>query len=53
MFHTGELSTYNIQSRVSKFAKDLFGFKRRKVDQKGNIIDTTEIEKQKKKDKKS
>ena len=52
MFHTGELSTYNIQSRVSKFAKDLFGFKRRKVDQKGNFIDTKELEKKQKKNKK-
>ncbi len=45
MFNTRELSTVNLRHKVSRVAKDFFGFKRRKVDKKGNIIDTAEIKK--------
>lgn len=47
MFSTGEMSTVNIRNRFSKFARDLFGFKRKQVDRYGNVIHTDEMKKPK------
>ena len=52
MFSTGDMSTVNIQKRFSKFARDFFGFKAKKVDRYGNVIHTDELNKKKFKDKK-
>jgi uncharacterized membrane protein YbhN (UPF0104 family) len=52
MFSTGDMSTVNIQKRFSKFARDFFGFKPKKVDRYGNVIHTDELNKKKFKDKK-
>jgi uncharacterized protein (TIRG00374 family) len=52
MFSTGELSTVNIQKRFSRMARDFFGFKTKKVDRYGNVINTDEINKKNLKNKK-
>jgi uncharacterized protein (TIRG00374 family) len=52
MFSTGELSTNNIQKKFSRMARDFFGFKTKKVDRFGNVINTDEINKKDLKDKK-
>jgi uncharacterized protein (TIRG00374 family) len=52
MFSTGELSTVNIQKRFSRMARDFFGFKTKKVDRYGNVINTDEINKKNPKNKK-
>ena len=49
MINTSEMKTVNIQHRVSKMARDFFGFKRRKVDSKGRELSTKEIERRSKK----
>ena len=49
MINTSEMKTVNIQHRVSKLARDFFGFKRRKVDSKGRELSTKEIERRSKK----
>jgi len=51
MFSTGEMSTFNIQKKFSKMARDFFGFKTKKVDRYGNVINTDEIKKKSLKDK--
>lgn len=48
MFHTSEMKTVNIRHKFSKVAKDFFGFKRRKVDKYGRILDTAEIKRKEK-----
>ena len=52
MFSTGDLSAVNIQKRFSRMARDFFGFKTKKVDRYGNVINTNEINKKNLKDKK-
>lgn len=52
MFSTGEMSTVNIQKKFSRMARDFFGFKTKKVDRYGNVINTDEIHKKSLKDKK-
>jgi uncharacterized protein (TIRG00374 family) len=52
MFSTGELSTVNIQKKFSRMARDFFGFKTKKVDRYGNVINTDEINKKNLKNKK-
>ena len=52
MFSTGEMSTVNIQKKFSRMARDFFGFKTKKVDRYGNVINTDEIKKKNLKDKK-
>jgi uncharacterized protein (TIRG00374 family) len=52
MFSTGDMSTINIQKRFSRMARDFFGFKAKKVDRYGNLINTEEITKKNPKDKK-
>ena len=52
MFSTGDLSAVNIQKRFSRMARDFFGFKTKKVDGYGNVINTNEINKKNLKDKK-
>jgi glycosyltransferase 2 family protein len=52
MFSTGEMSSVNIQKRFSRMARDFFGFKTKKVDRYGNVINTDEINKKNLKDKK-
>jgi len=52
MFSTGEMSTGNIQKKFSRMARDFFGFKTKKVDRYGNVINTDEINKKNLKDKK-
>lgn len=48
MFHTSEMKTVNIRHKFSKVAKDFFGFKRRKVDKYGRVLDTAEIKRKEK-----
>jgi glycosyltransferase 2 family protein len=45
MFNTNELKTVNLRHKFSRVAKDFLGFKRRRVDKKGKIIDTAEVKK--------
>jgi uncharacterized protein (TIRG00374 family) len=52
MFSTGEMSTVNIQKKFSRMARDFFGFKTKKVDRYGNVINTDEIKKKDLKNKK-
>jgi len=52
MFSTGEMSSGNIQKKFSRMARDFFGFKTKKVDRYGNVINTDEINKKNLKDKK-
>jgi uncharacterized protein (TIRG00374 family) len=52
MFSTGDLSAVNIQKRFSRMARDFFGFKTKKVDRYGNVINTNEINKKNLTDKK-
>jgi hypothetical protein len=47
MFSTGELSTVRLTNRFTKMARDFFGFKRKKVDRYGNVLNTEEINKRK------
>ena len=48
MFHTSEMNTINIRHKFSKVAKDFFGFKRRRVDKYGRVLDTAEIKRKEK-----
>lgn len=48
MFHTSEMMTVNIRHKFSKVAKDFFGFKRRRVDKHGRVLDTAEIKRKEK-----
>ncbi len=52
MFSTGEMSSINIQKKFSRMARDFFGFKTKKFDRYGNVINTDEINKKNLKDKK-
>ena len=52
MFSTGDLSAGNIQKKFSRMARDFFGFKTKKVDKYGNVINTNEMNKKNLKDKK-
>lgn len=49
MMNTQEMKTVNFQHRMSKMARDFFGFKRRKVDRHGRELTTKEIERKTKK----
>ncbi len=49
MMNTQEMKTVNFQHRMSKMARDFFGFKRRKVDRHGREMTTKEIERKTKK----
>jgi hypothetical protein len=49
MINTSEMKTVNIQHRMSKMARDFFGFKRRKLDGKGREVSTKEMERRSKK----
>lgn len=49
MMNTQEMKTVNFQHRMSKMARDFFGFKRRKMDRHGRELTTKEIERKTKK----
>lgn len=49
MINTSEMKTVNLPHRMSKLARNFFGFKRRKVDRHGRELDTEEIERRMKK----
>ncbi len=51
MVNTNEMNTVNLPHRVSKIARDFFGFKRRKLDRHGRELTTEEIERRTKKGK--
>jgi hypothetical protein len=46
------MSTVNLQKKFSRMARDFFGFKTKKVDRYGNVINTDEIKKKDLKNKK-